>query len=70
MTMPRMTGDKLAAEFAKISPDVPVILSTGYALDISSTITLKESVAAVVLKPLVEADLARIVRKVLDERKK
>ncbi len=70
MTMPRMTGEKLAAEFAKIRPDIPVILSTGYALDISSKTALKESVAAVVLKPLVEADLARIVRKVLDERKK
>ena len=70
MTMPKMTGDKLAAEFAKIRPDVPVVLSTGYALDISSKTALKESVAAVVLKPLVEADLARIVRKVLDERKK
>ncbi len=30
MTMPNMTGDKLAAELIKIRPDIPVIICTGY----------------------------------------
>ena len=30
MTMPHMTGDKLAAELIKIRGDIPVILCTGY----------------------------------------
>jgi len=30
MTMPNMTGDKLAKEIIKIQPDIPVILCTGF----------------------------------------
>ena len=30
MTMPNMTGDKLAVELMKIRPDIPVILCSGY----------------------------------------
>ena len=35
MTMPRMTGDKLAIELIKIRPDIPVILCSGYSRKIS-----------------------------------
>ena len=30
MTMPNLTGDKLAAEIKKIRPDISVILCTGF----------------------------------------
>jgi CheY-like chemotaxis protein len=30
MTMPNITGDKLAVKLMKIRPDIPVILFTGY----------------------------------------
>ena len=30
MTMPKMTGDKLAQEVIQIKPDVPVIICTGF----------------------------------------
>ncbi len=35
MTMPKMTGDKLAQEFIKIRPDISIIICTGYDVRIS-----------------------------------
>ena len=35
MTMPKMTGDKLAREIMNLRPDIPVILCTGYNKQIS-----------------------------------
>ena len=70
MTMPKMTGDKLAIELLKIRPDLPIILATGYSVTITAEKALKMGIRAFIHKPIVEADLARIVRKVLDEGKK
>ena len=67
MTMPKMTGDKLALELLKIQPDIPVILCTGYNLNITEVSALKLGIKAFIYKPIVEADLSRIVRRVLDE---
>ena len=66
MTMPKMTGDKLAVELLKIRPDLPIILCTGYSVQISSEKALKMGIRAYISKPIVRADLARIVRAVLD----
>ncbi len=70
MTMPKMTGDKLAAHLLKVRPDLPVILCTGF----SSKFTEKEAaeigVKALAYKPLVATELAALVRKVLGENKK
>jgi len=68
MTMPHMTGDKLAQELMKIRPDIPIILCTGH-----NTLVLEEKakeigVKAFVMKPLVMRNLAETVRKVLDEK--
>ena len=70
MTMPKMNGDKLSAEILKIRPDLPIIMSTGYNANISSQTALKAGIKAFVEKPVVSADLARIVRTVLDAEKK
>lgn len=69
MTMPDMTGDQLAAELIKIRSDIPVILSTGYSKNISYEKAVKIGIRAFVYKPIVKADLAETVRKVLDEAK-
>ena len=68
MTMPNMTGDRLAVEMMKIRPDIPVVLCTGYSRRISDETAAKIGIRAFAYKPLVKADLARIVRKVLDEQ--
>jgi len=70
MTMPKITGDKLAIELLKIKPDLPIILATGYSVTITAEKALKMGIKAFIHKPIVEADLARIVRNTLDEGKK
>lgn len=69
MTMPNMTGDKLAIELMKVRSDMPVILCTGYSKKISNVTASEIGIKAFVYKPTAKADLARTVRKVLDEAK-
>ncbi|MCF8074788.1 MAG: response regulator [Desulfotignum sp.] len=67
MTMPNMTGDKLAVKLMKIRPDIPVILCTGYSKKISDETATDIGIKAFAYKPVLKADLARTVREVLDE---
>ena len=67
MTMPNMTGDKLAIELMKIRSNIPVILCTGYSKKISDEAATGIGIKAFAYKPIVKADLANTVRKVLDE---
>ncbi len=69
MTMPRMTGDKLSIELLNIRPDIPIILSTGYSARITVEKALKIGIKDLVFKPVVEAELAVIVRRVPDEER-
>ena len=69
VTMPNMPGDKLAVELLKIRFDIPVILCTGYSTKISDQLFADIGVKAFAYKPIVKADLAKTVRKVLDEAK-
>jgi PAS domain S-box-containing protein len=68
LTMPNMTGDRLAKELMKIRPDIPIILCTGYSARMSKENAKQLGIGAFARKPLVMQDLANIVRKVLDER--
>ena len=67
VTMPILTGDKLAIELMKIRPDIPVILCTGYSRRVSDDLAQQIGIKAFSYKPIVIEDLARTVRKVLDE---
>ncbi|NQT54889.1 MAG: response regulator, partial [Desulfobacteraceae bacterium] len=67
MTMPNMTGDKLAKELIKIRPDIPIIICTGFSERISEEKAKGMGIKAFAMKPLVMQDLAKTVRKVLDE---
>lgn len=69
MTMPEITGDKLAVELIKIRRDIPVILCTGYSTKISDKTAATIGIKAFAYKPLSRADLAKTVRNVLDEAK-
>jgi len=66
MTMQNLNGDKLALELMKIRPDIPVILCTGYSKIVSDGSAAKIGIKAFAYKPIVKADLAKTVRKVLD----
>jgi len=69
MTMPNITGDRLAIELMKIRPDIPVILCTAYSKRISDEMASEIGIKAFIYKPIVKADLAKTIRKVLDEAK-
>jgi PAS domain S-box-containing protein len=66
MTMPYMSGDRLAKELLKIAPRVPIILCTGFSTRVSEQCITQLGIKAVAMKPLVRDELARLVRKVLD----
>ena len=66
LTMPNMTGEKMALEMLKIRPDLPIILCTGYSDYFSEKDIRKLGIRALAIKPLVMQDLAETIRTVLD----
>ncbi len=69
MTMPNMTGDKLANEILLVRPDIPVIICTGFSERINKEQTEFIGVSGFLMKPVVKSEMAHMVRKVLDEAK-
>jgi len=69
MTMPNMNGDHLAGELMKIRPDIHIILSTGYSKKISDERAAEIGIKAFAMKPISKIELAKTIRKVLDEPK-
>lgn len=65
MTMPNMTGEKLAQELIKIRPDIPIILCTGYSEKISEAKAKVLGIREFIMKPLDMNELARTIRRVL-----
>jgi len=58
----------LAAEVQEINPELPIILTSGYANALTSDSVNRPGIKAFLQKPIQTKRLARIVRKVLDER--
>ena len=67
MTMPNMTGEKLAHQILEIRSDMPVILCTGFSELITEQRAKKLGISAYMMKPLVMKDLANTIRDVLDK---
>lgn len=68
LTMPGLTGIHIAEQVKRIKPGIPVILCSGF----SSGIFEEEITTYVddfVMKPIIRAQLARIIRNLLDKRK-
>ncbi len=68
MTMPHLTGDRLARELMKIRPEVPIILCTGYSKHISEEKAEWLGVKGFMEKPLLKSNLAKTIRRVLDDK--
>jgi CheY-like chemotaxis protein len=66
MTMPHMTGEKLAKELMNFRPDIPIVICTGYSERITEESAIAMGIKEFAMKPLVKRDLAHIVRKALD----
>jgi PAS domain S-box-containing protein len=66
MTMPNMTGDRLARKLIEIRPDIPIILCTGFSELITRERAVDIGIRDFLMKPLSVKSLAKTVRKVLD----
>jgi PAS domain S-box-containing protein len=66
MTMPVMTGDKMAQRIMEIRSDIPIILCSGYSNHISEEKAKKIGIREFVIKPLEMNELAKAIRKALD----
>ena len=69
MTMPELNGAELAREMIGIRPGMPVILCSGFSTLIDAGEARALGIRAFLQKPVEKADLARAVRRVLDEVK-
>ena len=68
MTMPNMTGDKLAMELLRIRADIPVIICTGYSERLLDERIKTAGICAFVMKPVLMAKLASAIREALDQK--
>ena len=66
LTMPNMTGDKLAAELLALRPDIPIIIVTGFSEQMKEAQMKRMGIKKVILKPIIQRDLAESIREILD----
>jgi len=65
LTMPNLTGDKLALKMMDIRPDIPVIMCTGYSETITRNEALDMGIREFLQKPFILKDFSGIIRNVL-----
>jgi PAS domain S-box-containing protein len=68
MTMPDLTGDRLAKRISEIRPDIPIILCTGYSNRLDHQNITNAGVREILYKPLVKTELANAIRDALDSK--
>ena len=67
-TMPKMTGMELIGELRLIRSDIPIILCTGFNEKITEDNTRHLEIGALIGKPVRIAEIAEIIREVLDRK--
>jgi len=67
MTMPQMTGVKLAQRLKKIRSDIPVIICTGHNSLIDEEKAKQLGVAGYLMKPASMSKIAKVIRNVLNK---
>ena len=67
MTMPKITGNKLAEEILSVRPEMPIILCTGFSHLVSKEKAQEIGIRRYLTKPVLKKDLAIAVREVLDD---
>ena len=66
-TMPEMTGIELAKEILAIRADMPIIMCTGFSYLVDADKATAAGIRAFAMKPLTKREIAKTIRKVLDE---
>jgi signal transduction histidine kinase/ActR/RegA family two-component response regulator len=67
MAMPSLTGDKLAEKILSIRPNIPIIICTGFSESMDEEKAKLLGIKGFIMKPIIYSELAKLVRKVLDE---
>lgn len=67
MTMPNLTGDKLALKLLNVRPDIPIIICTGFSTRMDHQKAEALGIKGLLMKPVVTSELTQLVRKVLEE---
>jgi PAS domain S-box-containing protein len=67
-TMPHLTGVELAKAAIKIRKDLPVILCSGYNIEINPERAAAIGISRLVMKPIKNREITTIVREVLDKK--
>ena len=68
MTMPQMTGEKLAMELLRIRPDIPIILCTGYGEPYLEERIKSIGIKTFVMKPILRSQMAEAIKNALDTK--
>ena len=68
MTMPRMTGERLARELLRIRSDIPIIMCTGYGELINGERAKEAGIKEIIMKPARISNVAEAIRRVLDKK--
>jgi CheY-like chemotaxis protein len=68
MTMPEMTGERLAKELRCIRPDIPIILCTGFSHHLNEEEAKAIGIGAFLMKPFGLRELAETVWTVLEKQ--
>ncbi|HSX80822.1 MAG TPA: PAS domain S-box protein, partial [Candidatus Saccharimonadia bacterium] len=68
MTMPGMTGERLAKELRRIRPDIPIILCSGFIHHLNEEEAKAIGICAFLMKPFVLQELAETVRTVMHKQ--
>ena len=68
MTMPSLTGKKLAEAIISLRPNMPIILSTGYSDLVNEKQAKEAGIREFVMKPYEIRTLAGVVRKALEKK--
>lgn len=69
LTMPGMTGERLAGEVHRLRPQVPVILCTGYNTYFPDEKARESGIRDILIKPVPARDMAEVIRDILDSGK-
>jgi len=66
-TMPQLTGEEMAASMLKISPDIPIILCTGYSTHVDNEYAKKIGIKSFMMKPVKNLELLQQIEIVLQK---
>jgi CheY-like chemotaxis protein len=68
MTMPGLTGDRLAKAILEIRPEIPIVLCTGFSRLINEERARSMGIRCFLMKPLTLPQIATSVRAALDQK--